>query len=288
MDSKVVFSPDGRTLAMNRYQKSIPVWEAATGKERLLLMGHQESTNCVAFAPDGRTLASSSWDDTIRLWDLETGDELRTLTGHRGKANSLVFSADGKTLVSTGDDTTLMFWDVDRITHRPRPKSIRLSPQENESLWTDLADADAAKAYRAIRAFSTSPTAAAFLGERPHPAHAAKQDDVDRWIADLDNDDFDVREKATRDLEEVGEAAGSALRKAVAGRPSAEARSRAERLLKRLATPAPDLLRERRAVEALESTGGAEAREVLERLAGGAAESRLTREAKASLVRLSR
>ena len=76
VDSKVVFSPDGHMLAMNRYQKSIPVWEAATGKERLLLTGHQESTNCVAFAPDGRTLASSSWDDTIRLWDLDTGDEL--------------------------------------------------------------------------------------------------------------------------------------------------------------------------------------------------------------------
>ena len=91
-----------------------------------------------------------------------------------------------------------MFWDVDRITHRPRPKSIRLSPQENESLWTDLADADAAKAYRAIRAFSTSPTAAAFLGERLHPARAARQDDVDRWIADLDSDDFDAGEGDVR------------------------------------------------------------------------------------------
>jgi RNA polymerase sigma factor (sigma-70 family) len=287
VSTKVVFSPDGHMLAMNRYQKTIPVWEASTGKQRLLLTGHTETTNCVAFAPDGRTLASSGWDETIRLWNLETGEELRTLRGHRGNANSLVFSADGKTLVSTGDDTTMLFWDVAEVTHRPRPKIVALSAEECKALWTDLAGADAAKAYKAIRAFSTAPgQTVSFLGERLRPARSAGKEEVDRLIADLDSDDFQIREKATHALDDLGDTVGPALRQVVAGRPSSEVRSRVNRLLEKLATPAPELLRDLRALEALEAVSGPEARQVVERIAKGAAESRLTREANASLKRL--
>jgi hypothetical protein len=274
-------------LAMNRYQKTIPVWEAATGKQRLLLTGHSETTNYVTFAPDGRTLASASWDDTIRLWNMETGEELRTLRGHRGKANSLAFSADGKTLVSTGDDTTLLFWDVTEVTQRPKPKVVALSPEECKSLWTDLAGADAAKAYKAIRAFSTAPgQTVSFLGERLRPIRSAGKEEVDRLIADLDSDDFQIREKATRALDELGDTVGPALRQVVAGRPSSEVRSRVNRLLEKLATPAPELLRNLRALEALEAIDGPEARQVVERIANGAAEARLTRDAKAALARI--
>jgi hypothetical protein len=285
--SKVVFSPDGHMLAMNRYQKTIPVWEASTGKQRLLLTGHSETTNCVAFAPDGRTLASAGCDDTIRLWDMATGEELRTLRGHRGGANSLVFSADGKTLVSTGDDTTMLFWDVAAVTQRPQPKASPLSSEECKSLWTDLAGPDAAKAYKAIRAFSTAPAqTASFLGERLRPARSARKEEVDRLIADLDSDDFQIRDKATGELDELGDTVGPALRHVIAGRPSAEVRSRVNRLLEKLATPAPELLRNLRALEVLEAVGGAEARQVVEKIANGAAEARLTREAKAALARI--
>jgi RNA polymerase sigma factor (sigma-70 family) len=286
-DPTFLFSPDGRMLAVNRWQKTIPVWEAATGKERLLLTGHQETALCIAMAPDGRTLASASFDDTIRLWNLDTGEDLRTLRGHRGRANSLVFSADGKTLVSTGDDTTMLFWDVAEVTQRPKPKVVALSAEECKSFWTDLAGADAAKAYKAIRAFSAAPgQAASCLGERLRPARSAGKDEVDRFIADLDSDDFQIRDKAMGELDELGDVAKPALRKVVDGQPSAEVRSRVGRLLEKLATPAPELLRGLRAVEALEAVGGPEARAVLAKIAKGAANSPLTREANASLKRL--
>jgi WD40 repeat protein len=284
----ILFTADGHSLAVQRYQKTIPIWEAVSGKERLLLTGHNELVLCEAVAPDGRTLASAGCDDTIRLWDLGTGEELRSLTGHRGAVNSLVFSADGNTLVSTGDDTTMLFWDVAEVTHRPRPKGSPLSPEDCQSLWTDLADADASKAYKAIRAFSAAPgQTASFIGDRLHPARSANKVEVGRLIADLDSDDFDIRDKATGKLEELGDAAGPALRKANDGQPSAEARSRVNRLLEKLATPTPELLRHLRALEALEAVGGAEARRVVDKIANGAAESRLTREAKACLKRMS-
>jgi WD40 repeat protein len=283
----VLFTPDGHMLAVQRYQKAIPIWEAVSGKERLLLTGHKELVLCVAVAPDGRTLASAGCDSTIRLWDLGTGEELRSLTGHRGAVNSLVFSADGKTLISTGDDTTMLFWDVAEITHRPKPKAIVLSPEECKSFWTDLSDADAAKAYNAIRAFSAAPAqTASYLGERLRPARSAKKEEVDRLIADLDSDDFQIRDKATGELAELGETVQPALRKVIDGEPSAEVRSRVNGLLEKLATPTPELLRHFRGLEALEAVGGAEARQVVEKIAKGAVEARLTRDAKASLKRM--
>ncbi|HEY7156078.1 MAG TPA: sigma-70 family RNA polymerase sigma factor, partial [Gemmataceae bacterium] len=170
IDPKVVLSPDGRMLAKNGRPKTISVWETATGRQRLLLEGHEDSTECVAFAPDGRTLASASWDDTIRLWDLDTGRELRKLTGHRGKADSLAFSADGKTLVSTGDDTTILFWDVASVTHREHPRIRPLTTRERETLWAQLAESDAAKAYAAmVRMTTDGPTTIAALKDRLHP-----------------------------------------------------------------------------------------------------------------------
>ena len=97
-----------------------------------------------------------------------------------------------------------------------------------------------------------------------------------------------VREKAAGELERWGERAVPALRRALVGGPSPEARRQIERLLGRLDGPvtAPEALRAVRAVEVLEQAGTPEARRVLEALAGGAPEARLTREAKASLGRL--
>ena len=87
-------------------------------------------------------------------------------------------------------------------------------------------------------------------------------------------------------MEELGEIAKPALTKALAGDPSREARKQMEELLDALdRSLAGDRLRMLRAVEVLEMLGSPEARGVLKRLAGGAPEAFLTRQAKAALER---
>jgi len=97
---------------------------------------------------------------------------------------------------------------------------------------------------------------------------------------------FDVREKAARELRDLGELAVPALREALAQRPSLEVRRRAEGILEELAELSADQRRAVRAVEALEHIGTQPARQVLGVLAGGAPQARLTREARAALRRL--
>src|SRR5262249_48637366 len=131
-------------------------------------------------------------------------------------------------------------------------------------------------------------SAVSYVGHRLHPVPAADAARIAAWIKDLDSDDFATRRDAARELEAMAELAEPALRKALEGSPTQEIRRQATRLLDKLATLSGERLRHVRAVEALEYANTREGRHVLEGLAKGAPEARLTREANAALERLKR
>ncbi|MDY3562865.1 sigma-70 family RNA polymerase sigma factor [Gemmata sp. JC673] len=284
---RVSFSPDGRLLAMNRSEEGIPVWEMATGRERCLLKGHDGPTSAVAFSADGRTLASAGWDHTIRVWDVETATELKRLKGHRGLVNALAFTPDGRRLISAGDDSMVLFWDVLELTRRTRP-AARLGPSEWDALWADLAAADAGKAHAALARLTAAPAiTVTAVRERVRPAPEPDARLLARLVRDLDSEEFAAREKASQELARLGESAEAALKSARKG-ASPETARRCDELLTKLAVPSGDRLRGVRAVEVLERIGTPEAVTVLESLARGAPQARLTRDARAARDRLAR
>lgn len=63
----VVFSPDGKTLAVGSLDDTIPHWDLTTFKERGRLL--HSDVRSIAFSPDGKTMVSGAWDKRIKLWE---------------------------------------------------------------------------------------------------------------------------------------------------------------------------------------------------------------------------
>jgi len=108
----VVYSPNGHYLASGNGDKTIKIWEVATGKHLRTLTGHYGEVYSVVYSPDGRYLASGSRDNTIKIWEVATGKQLRTLTGHSSPVYSVVYSPDGRYLASGSGDKTIKIWRV--------------------------------------------------------------------------------------------------------------------------------------------------------------------------------
>ncbi|HEY7158533.1 MAG TPA: sigma-70 family RNA polymerase sigma factor [Gemmataceae bacterium] len=289
------FSPDGQTLAAGSDDGAVRCWNALTGEECRtfalnLQPGEVNRVLSIAFSPDGRSMAVGYNDGTIRLGEMSSGKERACYVRHEGGVTCVAFSPDGTLLASGSPSRTALVWDVtgQRTTNPPRNR--RLTVEEGNGLWSDMADSDASKAYRAMRTlFAAGEQAVSFLKGRLRRAAAIDERRIDRLIADLDCEEFVVRQKARKELRALGDVTESALQKVLTGKPSVEQRLRVKELLQEInRARSPESLRELRAVEVLEHIGTSDAREVLKTLADGASAASLTREAKASLQRLAR
>jgi HEAT repeat protein len=167
----------------------------------------------------------------------------------------------------------------------------RLSAGEQKSLWADLRSKDLSRATRAMWALAAAPTSTVpLLRDRLHPAAGATPERLARLIKALDDLRYPVRRKAQSSLASLEWTAEPALRKALDGNPSLEARQRIEKLLWKLkaAEISPDHLQALRATEVLEEIATPKARQVLAVLAKGAPGALLTREARRALGRLAK
>jgi WD40 repeat protein len=249
------------------------VWDVGTGNVLRSTTAPPETSNrprSLVLSPDGTLVAALTWT-AVELWDPVAGRMLTSLKGHAGLVNTVAFSPDGKTLATGGEDTTILLWDV---------LQARL-----DAFWNDLGQGGAAKPP------ADPARVVSFLKERLAEA-ATVEKRVRTLLHDLDADEFDVREKATAELKELGPQAASSLREALKKPVSAEARNRIQRVLDSFGKRPPGAVDEgerlRQAVRLLEAVGTPDARQALKELSRGDAGLTVTGLAQEALERLNR
>ena len=110
VSSFAAFSPDGRLLAGgDAANRTVVVWDAATGKRTAELKERPSPAVCASFSPDNHRLAAVN-SAGVRVWDVETQNELLSLKG----MTSVQFSPDGRFLACGDAEGTIRVWNVGR------------------------------------------------------------------------------------------------------------------------------------------------------------------------------
>ncbi|CEH17839.1 wd repeat-containing protein 5 [Ceraceosorus bombacis] len=120
--SSLSISPHGMLLASSGSDRTIKIWNLASGSLKFTLKGHKLGVNQVAWSGDGRYVASASDDRTVRVWDCDTGAQVRLLQGHTSYVFCLAYNLQCSLIVSGSFDETIRLWDVKRgICHKTIP-----------------------------------------------------------------------------------------------------------------------------------------------------------------------
>lgn len=117
----VLEAPDGKTykgkavpgtfLASGSRDKTIKVWETATGQCIMTLIGHDNWVRGLVFHPDGKYLISVSDDKTMKVWDLKQGRAIKTINdAHSHFVSCIDYSPNTPYVATGGVDDTIKIW----------------------------------------------------------------------------------------------------------------------------------------------------------------------------------
>ncbi|MDX2116911.1 MAG: WD40 repeat domain-containing serine/threonine protein kinase [Planctomycetota bacterium] len=134
---KLVFSPDGKYIAMASAMVSLQIADVEQRRRVALITGTQSAFNQIVFSPDGTQIAGAHDDGVVKIYESASGRVLSSLRGHTSAVFGIAYASDGKSLLTGGGDGTIRKWDPSPEPDNPVvsmgtwPQCLGLSPDGN-------------------------------------------------------------------------------------------------------------------------------------------------------------
>ena len=104
--------PNNSWFASGAGDRTIKIWDLATGNLRLTLTGHISTVRGLAVSPRHPYLFSCGEDKMVKCWDLETNKVIRHYHGHLSGVYCLSLHPTLDVLVTGGRDGVARVWDM--------------------------------------------------------------------------------------------------------------------------------------------------------------------------------
>ena len=124
----VCFLPDGQGAVSAATDRTVRLWDVATGKERRRVCESLHEIGCLGVSPTtGHVFVGEG--ASVRLYDPQTGRVTQRFIGHTDAVRCVCVASDGRQVLTAGDDRTVRVWDVasGRETQRFTKHHARLS-----------------------------------------------------------------------------------------------------------------------------------------------------------------
>ena len=101
----ISYAPNGKTFVTSSINRTASIWDVATGKEILKLVGHETRVNCATYSSDGDLIVTGANDGTIRIWDAKLAKEtMQFRIMATDQIYDCLFSPDNQSILVTGSD----------------------------------------------------------------------------------------------------------------------------------------------------------------------------------------
>ncbi|KAG5949327.1 Pleiotropic regulator 1 [Claviceps pazoutovae] len=104
--------PGNKWFASGAGDRTIKIWDLASGSLRLTLTGHISTVRGLAVSPRHPYLFSCGEDKMVKCWDLETNKVIRHYHGHLSGVYTLALHPTLDVLVTGGRDGVARVWDM--------------------------------------------------------------------------------------------------------------------------------------------------------------------------------